>query len=81
MINVHDRVLTMDFDKEVIKFNIFEAMRDLNNRCNELETPSDEFHYEGQKTETQGCNARCLAPQCQSSAAKKKKNAVSPSQP
>ena len=44
MINVHDGVLTIEFDGEVIKFNIFEAMRYPNDRQDELETPSDEFH-------------------------------------
>ena len=27
MINVHDGALTMEFDGEVIKFNLFEAMK------------------------------------------------------
>ena len=52
MINVHDGVLIMEFDGVVIKFNIFEAMKYLNDRRDELETPSDEFHYEGKKTKT-----------------------------
>ena len=45
MINVHDEGLTMEFDREVIKFIIFEAMRYLSNRCDELETPSKALHY------------------------------------
>ena len=45
MINVHDWVLTMEFNGEVIKFNIFKAMRYPNNMCDELETPSEAPHY------------------------------------
>ena len=43
IINVHDGVLTIEFDGKLIKFNIFEAMRYPNDGHNELETSSDEF--------------------------------------
>ena len=43
MINVHVGVLTIHFDGEVIKFNIFEAVRYLSDRYDELKTPSEEF--------------------------------------
>ena len=60
MINVHDGVLTMEFDREVVKFNIFEAIRCVNDRRDELETPSDEFQCEEEKTETQRCSTKLL---------------------
>ena len=37
MINVHDGVLTMEFDGEVIKFNLFEAMKHPSDQVDELE--------------------------------------------
>ena len=43
MINVHDGILTIEFDGKIIKFNIFEAMRYPSDRCDELETPPIEF--------------------------------------
>ena len=45
MINVHDGVLKIEFDGEIIKFNIFEAMRCPSNMCDELETTSEALHY------------------------------------
>ena len=43
IIKVHDGVFTMEFDGEVIKFNIFKAMRYLDDRHEELGTSSTEF--------------------------------------
>ena len=37
MINVHDGVLTMEFDGEMVKFNLFEAMKHLSGQDGELE--------------------------------------------
>ena len=37
MINVHDGVLTMEFDGEVVKFNLFEAMKHPSGQDGELE--------------------------------------------
>ena len=37
MINVHDGVLTMEFDGEVVKFNLFEAMKNPSGQDGELE--------------------------------------------
>ena len=37
MINVHDGILTMEFDGEVIKFNLFEAMKHLSGKHDKLE--------------------------------------------
>ena len=63
MINVQDGLLTMEFDVEVIKFNIFEVMRYHNDRCNELETPLIEFQHEENVTKTQRRNAAGLGQQ------------------
>ena len=41
MINVHEGILTMEFDGEIIKFNLFEAMRYPGNHDDELESPSE----------------------------------------
>ena len=38
MINVHDGALTMEFDGEVVKFNLFEAMKYLIGHGDELES-------------------------------------------
>ena len=37
MINVHDGILTMEFDGEVVKFNLFEAMKHPSGQDGELE--------------------------------------------
>ena len=37
MINVHDEILTMEFDGEVAKFNLFEAMKHPSGQGGELE--------------------------------------------
>ena len=37
MINVHDGVLTMEFDGEMVKFNLFEAMKHPSGQDGELE--------------------------------------------
>ena len=37
MINVHDGVLTMEFDGEVVNFNLFEAMKHPSGQDGELE--------------------------------------------
>ena len=37
MINVHDGVLTMEFDGEIVKFNLFEAMKHPSGQDGELE--------------------------------------------
>ena len=37
MINVHNGILTMEFDGEVIKFNLFEAMKHPSDQVDELE--------------------------------------------
>ena len=62
MINVYDGVLTVEFDGKVIELNIFEAIKYQNDRRDEWETPSGEFHCEGQKTETKCCSAGCSVP-------------------
>ena len=41
MINVHEGILTMEFDGEIIKFNLFQAMRYPGNQGDELESPSE----------------------------------------
>ena len=42
---ISNGVLTMEFNGEIFKFNIFEAMRYPSNRCDELETPLEALHY------------------------------------
>ena len=44
MINVNDGVLTMEFDGEVIKFNLFEAMKYPSGHGDELESPHERIH-------------------------------------
>ena len=44
MINVHDGVLTMEFDGKVIKFNLFEAMKYPSGHGDELEFPQESIH-------------------------------------
>ena len=41
MINVHDGVLTMEFDGEMVKFNLFEAMKHPSGQDVELETTNN----------------------------------------
>ena len=49
MINVHEGILTMDCDGEIVKFNMFEAMRYPSNQGDELESPSEALYcIEGQ---------------------------------
>ena len=44
MINVHEGVLTMEFDGEVIKFNLFEAIKYSSGHGDELESFSKPIH-------------------------------------
>ena len=44
MINVHEGILTIEFAGEIIKFNLFEAMRYPGNQGDELESPSEALH-------------------------------------
>ena len=44
MINGHERVLTMELDGEIIKFNLFEALKYPSNHGDELESPSEPIH-------------------------------------
>ena len=53
MINVYDGILTMEFDREVIKFSLFKAMRYPSDRCDELQTLSEELYCEVQKIKIQ----------------------------
>ena len=41
MVNVHEGILTMEFASEIIKFNLFEAIRYPGNHSDELESPSN----------------------------------------
>ena len=45
MINMHEGILTMEFNGEIIKFNLFEAMRYPGNHGDELESPSEALNY------------------------------------
>ena len=41
MINMHEGILTMEFDGEIIKFNLFKAMSYPSDHGDELESPSE----------------------------------------
>ena len=41
MINVHDRVLTMEFDGKMVKLNLFEPMKHPSGQDGELEPTSN----------------------------------------
>ena len=43
-LNVHEGILTMEFDSEIINFNLFEAMRYPSDQYDELESPSEALH-------------------------------------
>ena len=45
MINMHEGVLTMEFDGEMIKFNLFKAMKYLSSNGDELESSPESIHY------------------------------------
>ena len=45
MINVHAGVFTMEFDGEVIKFNLFKAMKYPSGHGDELESSLEPIHY------------------------------------
>ena len=42
MINAHDGVLTMEFDSEIVNFNLFEAMKHPSGQDRELEPTNGE---------------------------------------